>query len=56
MREINIYQNMESWLKETPNAVIKGTVKFRNDSFVEIYDENGFTQIINLNQLFAIVY
>jgi hypothetical protein len=55
-KEINIYLTFDSWMDEKPDAVIRGIVKFKGDSHVEIQDENGFTQIMNLNKLFAIVY
>lgn len=55
-REINIYATIDAWLKEDPDAVINGEVKGRGDGWVEIADENGFTQIINIHELFAIVY
>ncbi|HEX9061193.1 MAG TPA: hypothetical protein VF941_13515 [Clostridia bacterium] len=56
MKEINIYANIESWLKEVPDAVIRGTVSIKNDNTIEIQDENGYTQIINMSKLFAIVF
>jgi len=56
MKEINIYECFDSWLSETPDAVIKGKVK-RNDGIcIEILDENNYTQLINLQKIYAIVY
>ncbi|KNY26090.1 hypothetical protein [Pseudobacteroides cellulosolvens] len=55
-KEINIYITFDSWMKEEPDAVIKGAIKFKGESHLEIQDENGYTQIINLNKLYAVVY
>lgn len=55
-KEINIYKDFMSWMNEAPDAVITGSVESKNSQFIEIIDENGYTQIINLDKLFAIVY
>ncbi len=56
IKDINIYTSVNSWLKEDPETVIRGEVKSRGDGWIEISDENGYTQIINMNELFAVVY
>jgi hypothetical protein len=56
MKEINIYASLGSWLDEKPEATIKGTVKSKTDHTIEIEDEEGYTQIIVLGKLFAVVY
>lgn len=56
MKDIYIYANLEAWLNEQPTTSIKGTVISKDKSFIEIYDENNYTQLINLTMVFAIVY
>lgn len=56
MKDINIYADINSWLDESPTAVIRGYVSSKNDTFVEIVDENGYTQLLNMTKLFAVVY
>jgi len=56
MREIYIYTCFSSWLEEKPDAVINGTVLEKNSRFIELADENGYTQILVLDKLFAVVY
>lgn len=56
MRDINIYLSFDSWMDETPDAVIRGTVISRGEGFMEIHDVNGLTQVLNLNKLYAVVY
>lgn len=56
VKDINIYLTFESWMNETPDTVIKGSVNFKGSNHIEILDENNYTQIINLNKIFAIVY
>ncbi len=56
MKEINIYTHIESWLDESPDAVVKGVVARKDNGYIEITDENGYTQILNLSKLFAVVY
>ena len=56
MKEIFIYTNFSSWLEEKPDAVIKGTVTRNYEGYIEVRDENGLTQLINMEKLFAVVY
>lgn len=56
MRDIFIYMSIKSWLGEKPEGTIKGTVMSKENGLLEIRDENGYTQIINLAQTFAVVY
>lgn len=56
MKEINIYFTANSWMSETPDTVVKGMVQNKANSIIEIIDENGYTQIINLDKIFAIVF
>jgi len=56
MREIYIYTNIDSWLNEKPDGVLNGTVLEKNTKYIEIADENGYTQILVLDKLFAVVY
>lgn len=56
MKDIYLYVSLSSWQNEQPDAVVKGEVISRNNSLIEIKDESGFTQIINLDRLFVIVY
>lgn len=57
MREISIYITAQAWLDDKPEAVIKGSVYVNNNgNYIEIKDENGYTQIISLDKVFAVVY
>lgn len=56
MRDINIYTSFESWVDEAPDTVLKGNVFNKGNGYIEIVDENGLTQILNINKLFAVVY
>ena len=56
MKDIYLYGSMDSWLDEKPDAILKGIVTDKKEAVVTIQDENGYTQIININRLFAIVY
>lgn len=56
MREIFIYMSIKSWLAEKPEGSLKGNVSSKGNGFIEIMDEHGYTQIINLSQVFAVVY
>jgi hypothetical protein len=55
-KEINIYVSFESWNREMPDSVIRGSVVEKSDGYIVVADENGYTQIINLNKLYAVVY
>ncbi len=55
-KDINIYLDAQSWLDESPDVVLKGTVNYRGEGYIEIQDEKGYTQILNLTRLFAVVY
>ncbi|MDA8235155.1 MAG: hypothetical protein M0Z31_10215 [Clostridia bacterium] len=56
MKDIYIYESIDSWLKEEPEATLKGYVQRHTDLLLEIRDDKGFTQFINLSKLFAVVY
>lgn len=56
MKNIYIYESISSWNAETPEATIKGYVVNKINGIIEITDENGFTQLINLAKIFAVVY
>ncbi len=56
IKDIYIYTHFESWLDETPDATLKGSVSLKNNNIIEIIDEQGLTQIINMEKLFAVVY
>ena len=56
MKDIYFYVSIGSWQNEQPDAVVKGEVVSKSNGFIEIKDEAGFTQIVNLDRLFAIVY
>lgn len=56
MVEINLYMKFESWYGESPDAVIRGSIIEKNDKYIEILDENQYTQIIMLDKFFAITY
>lgn len=56
IKDIYIYTTINSWVAETPDATIRGTVNSKENGYIEILDENGFTQIINIDRLFAVVY
>lgn len=56
MSEINIFITFESWYKERPDATISGTISNRRDKIIEILDNEGYTQIINIDRCFAITY
>ena len=56
MKEIYFYENIMDWINESPSTSIKGIVVSKNESYIEISDENGYTQLININKLYAVVY
>jgi hypothetical protein len=56
MKDIYFYETMDSWINENPTTSIRGNVLSKNQNYIEISDENGFTQIININKIFAVVY
>lgn len=56
MKDIYFYENLEAWINENPSTSIKGYIVSKNQNYIEISDENGLTQIININKLFALVY
>lgn len=56
MVELNLYIKYESWYRDSPDAVIKGRIIERNEKFIEILDENNYTQILMLDKFFAITY
>ncbi len=56
MKDIYIYASLQSWLGEEPEATIKGTVLKHSDFVLQVKDEKGFVQYLNLSKLFAVVY
>ncbi len=56
MKDIYLYASIESWLREEPDATVKGYVQRHSDYLLEVKDEKGFVQLINLAKLFAVVY
>ena len=56
MNEIAIYSDIRLWLVDEPDTVIKGEIVSRREGIIEIYDELGFTQIININKIYAVVF
>jgi len=56
MREIFIYTSADQWDKDEPFSSVKGDVVNKSEKYIEIIDENGYTQIINMDKVFAIVY
>lgn len=56
MRDIYIYSCLQFWMDETPDTTIHGRIVNRGESFIEIEDDHGYTQLINLEKLFAVVY
>lgn len=56
MQEIYIYSTIDGWMKDKPDTTINGYVKNITNQFIEISDDKGFTQIINMDKLFAVVY
>ncbi len=55
-KDIFLYATLSAWLQENPDGSVKGTVMSKNGSIIEILDENGLTQLINLDKLYAVVY
>jgi hypothetical protein len=56
MKDIYLYSTIDSWISEAPDATVRGIVNNKTTHFIEIVDENGYTQIINLDRVFAIVF
>jgi len=56
MKEIFIYATIESWMNDVPDTSLQGKVVNKNNQMIEIVDDNGYTQLINIAKLFAIVY
>lgn len=56
MKDIYIYTTIRSWLDETPDATIRGKILDVETNYIQILDENGYTQIIMLDKLYAVVY
>lgn len=54
--EIYVYSNIASWNNEKPDAEIKGRIALKTDKFIEIQDDGGYRQIIELDKVFAVVY
>ena len=55
-KQINFYFSVDSWLEENPDTSITGVVVSKGDGYIEIQDNDGYTQIINISKLFAVVY
>jgi len=56
LKDIYIYITPENWNKDKPEVTIFGNVISNNENYVEIKDDKGYTQIINIQKVFAIVY
>ncbi|MCX7746755.1 MAG: hypothetical protein N2645_07680 [Clostridia bacterium] len=56
MKDIYIYASIQTWISETPDAVVKGFINSKNQNYIEITDDHGYTQILNLDKVFAVVY
>lgn len=56
VKDIYLYTTLENWLREEPDATLKGYVQKHSDYLLEIKDEKGFIQLVNLSKLFAVVY
>lgn len=56
MKDIYIYTTIQSWLDESPDATLRGKILDVETNYIQILDENGFTQIIMLDKLYAVVY
>ena len=56
LKNIYFYSTIKAWIDETPDVTIVGTVTSKTSNYIEISDENGYTQIINLDKIFAVVY
>lgn len=56
MKDIYIYETIQSWLSEQPEATLKGYVQKHTDHVLEIRDEKGYTQYLNVAKIFAVVY
>lgn len=56
MKDIYIYITPENWNKDKPEVTIFGNIISKGENYVEIKDDKGYTQIINLQKVFAIVY
>ncbi|MHC9541229.1 MAG: hypothetical protein AB9903_17130 [Vulcanimicrobiota bacterium] len=56
MKEIFIYSTLNGWLNDKPDTVLNGEVKEKFDGYIEIQDAEGYTQILVLDKLFAVVY
>ncbi|MCE1246025.1 MAG: hypothetical protein LWY06_05225 [Firmicutes bacterium] len=54
--EIFIYSNIGSWNNEKPDASITGRIARKTDKFIEIQDDGGYIQMIELDKVFAVVY
>lgn len=56
MKDIYIYITPENWNKDKPEVTIFGNIINKGENYVEVKDDKGYTQIINLQKVFAIVY
>jgi hypothetical protein len=54
--EIYLYLTYDSWYREKPDATIKGNVTEKGQNYLEILDENNYTQMLMLDKFFAITY
>lgn len=57
-REINIFENSNSWSNSTPEATFKGEVQESecSDSHITFNTVDNFKQIISLSKIFAVTY
>jgi hypothetical protein len=56
MKEIYFFSTLKSWLEDKADTSIRGMVISKDKNYIEIQDENGYTQLINISMLYAIVY
>jgi hypothetical protein len=56
LKNIYIYLTAENWNNDKPEVVILGSVVSQHESYIEIRDEKGYMQIINIQKVFAVVY
>lgn len=58
LKEINIYNNSESWRKSKPEISFSGEVCERecSDNYFVFINEDGYKQYLSLNGIYSVVY
>ena len=56
MKKIYIYKTPEEYESDTPTSVITGIVKEYGQHMVTVKCENGYTHLLSLQNVFAIVF